>query len=91
MPRTYTGREGLAQAVADWGGQWDDWRLELVRLIDADPDVVSVMHQRARGKISGVDVATELGSVFSVEAGKIVRWQMFFSEQEALAAVGLTA
>jgi hypothetical protein len=38
-----------------------------------------------------VEVATELGSVFGVEGGRIVRWQMFFSEREALEAAGLTA
>ena len=87
--RTYVGHDGLMQAMADWGDQWDDWQVELIRVIDADPDVVGVLHQRGRGKISGVEVASELGSVIAVEGGKIVRWQMFFSEQEALEAVGL--
>jgi ketosteroid isomerase-like protein len=86
--RTYVGHDGLMQAMADWGGQWDDWQFELLRVIDAHPDVVAVLHQRGRGKISGVEVATELGCVYTVERGRIVRWQMFFSEQEALDAVG---
>ena len=87
--RTHVGHDGLVQAMADWCDQWDDWQVELLRVIDADPDVVGVLHQRGRGKISGAEVASELGSVIAVEAGKIVRWQMFFSEQEALEAVGL--
>jgi ketosteroid isomerase-like protein len=87
--KTYIGHDGLMQAMADWGGQWDDWHLELLRLINADPGVVAVLRQHGRGKLSGAEVATELGCVFTVEAGKIVRWQMFFSEQEALEAVGL--
>jgi ketosteroid isomerase-like protein len=88
--RTYTGHEGLMQAMADWGGQWDDWQVELRRVIDAHPDVVAVLHQRGRGKISGAEVATELGCVFAVEGEKIVRWQMFFSEQEALESAGIS-
>ena len=64
--------------------------LALVRVIDADPYVVSVHQQRGRGRTSGIEVATELGSVYGVEGGKIIRWQMFFSEQEALEAVGLS-
>jgi ketosteroid isomerase-like protein len=88
--RTYIGHEGIMQAMEDWGGQWDDWQVELRRLIDAHPNVVAVLHQRGRGKISGVEVATELGCVFAVEREKIVRWQMFFSEQEALEAAGLS-
>jgi ketosteroid isomerase-like protein len=88
--RTYVGHDGLRQAMADWGGQWDDWQVELLRVFDAHPHVVAVLHQRGRGKISGVEVATELGCVYTVEGGKIVRWQMFFSEREALEAVGLS-
>jgi ketosteroid isomerase-like protein len=88
--QVYVGRDGLLQALTDWGGQWDEWAISLVSVIDAEPDVVSVHHQRGRGRTSGVEVATELGSVYSVEDGKIVRWQMFFSEQEALEAAGLS-
>ena len=87
--RTYVGREGLLQAVADWGGQWDDWRLELQQVIDADPDVVVTLDQRARGKASGVEVGTELACVHSVVNGKITRFEMFFSEEEALEAARL--
>ena len=87
--RTYEGHDGLMQAMADWGGQWDDWRFELQRLIDADDTVVAVMLQSGRGKSSGVEVTTTLGSVFHVADGKVSRWQMFFSEAEALAAAGL--
>ena len=88
--RTYVGHDGLLQALTDWGGQWDEWQIALVRVIDADPYVVSVHQQRGRGRTSGIEVATELVSVYGVEGGKIVRWQMFFSEQEALEAVGLS-
>ena len=88
--RTYVGHDGLLQALTDWVGQWDECQIALVRVIDADPYVVSVHQQRGRGRTSGIEVATELGSVYGVEEGKIVRWQMFFSEQEALEAAGLS-
>ena len=39
--QTYVGHEGIMQAMADWGGQWDDWRIELRRVIDAHPNVVA--------------------------------------------------
>ena len=87
--RTYVGHDGLIQAVSEWGGQWDDWQVELRGVIDAHPKVVAVLHQRARGKISGVEVANELGCVYEVEDGKITRWQMYFSEAEAREAAGL--
>ena len=87
--RTYVGHDGLIQAISEWGGQWDDWQVELRSVTDADPEVVAVLHQRARGKIIGVEVANELGCVYEVEDGKITRWRMFFSESEAREAAGL--
>lgn len=87
--RTYVGHDGARQAIVDWGGQWDDWRIEIRRLIDADPLVVATIYQRGRGKVSGVEVGTELSSIHAVDAGKITRWEMFFSEEEALDAAGM--
>jgi ketosteroid isomerase-like protein len=87
--RTYVGHDGVLQAMADWISQWNEWKLDLRSLTDADPDVVAVFDQRGRGKISGAEVATEFGCVFTVEDRTIVRWQMFFSEQEARGAAGL--
>jgi ketosteroid isomerase-like protein len=32
--RIYRGREGMAEAILDWVGTWDDWRYETEELID---------------------------------------------------------
>ena len=87
--RTYRGHDGVLQAMASWIGQWDDYRFEVRRVVDADPHVVVTGYQRGRGKGSGVEVGTEFASVHTMEDGKVTRWQMFFSEWEALEAAGV--
>ena len=51
--RTYHGHEGLRDAVQSWAGQWDDFRAEPERIIDAGDRVVVLVHQLGRGKASG--------------------------------------
>ena len=87
--REYVGRDGLIQATEEWVGQWDDWQMELRHLEDADPYVLAHMYQRGRGKVSGVEVGTELISIFTIENDKVSRWEMFFSEADAREALRL--
>jgi len=43
----------------------------------------------ARGKASGVEVDARGGHVWTLRAGRVVRWQVFGTKQEALEAAGL--
>jgi ketosteroid isomerase-like protein len=87
--RDYHGHDGLIQAMTEWVGAWDDYVIEMLRVRDIDDLVFVVIRQRGRGKASGVPIEGEATFVFRVRHGKVVRWQMFGSEQEALKAVGL--
>ena len=42
-----------------------------------------------RGKGSGVEVEADFAFVFTIRQGKLLRWQMFTSREEALEAAGL--
>jgi ketosteroid isomerase-like protein len=85
----YHGHDGLLAAMAEWVGEWDDYSIEVLRVRDVGDYVLVDTRQRGRGKGSGVPVESEVPFVFTVRQGKIVRWQMFRSEREALQAVGL--
>ena len=87
--QTYEGHDGLMRALAEWVGEWDDYEVEVLQAIDADPHVMAKVRQRGRGKASGVEIESTMSWVFTMEDSKIVRWRMFLSEQEALEAVGL--
>jgi ketosteroid isomerase-like protein len=88
MPRH--GHAGMAEAIAVWPNQWDDYQLEIVRIIDAGEHVVVRTHQRGRGKGSGVDVEDEIWFVFGFRNGKVTEWRMFGSEREAFEAAALS-
>jgi ketosteroid isomerase-like protein len=71
------GREGVRHALAGWLGAWVDFRFELRELIDHGDEVLACGWQHGRGKGSGVEVSEETFSVWTLQAGKIVRQRMF--------------
>jgi len=83
------GHAGVLEAFAIWPEQWDDYYVEIRRVV-ADPgdQVVVTTKQGGRGKQSGVEVETDFTFVFTFRAKKIVEWQIFMREDQALAAVG---
>jgi ketosteroid isomerase-like protein len=54
--RTYHGHEGVLQWVVDWGQEWTDYELDVLRYRDLGDRVVTVERNRATGKRSGVVV-----------------------------------
>ncbi len=84
------GHNGVLEAFGIWPEQWDDYRIEISRIV-ADPGdyVVVATQQGGRGKQSGVDVQMDFTFVFTVRRGKIVEWQIFVNEEQALEAAGL--
>ena len=87
--RNQYGHAGVREAFGIWPEQWDDFRLDVVRVIDVGDRVLVTTIQHGRGKGSGVEVEMPFAFVFAVHAGKIVEWRIFTREGEALAAVGL--
>ena len=86
--RDYHGHEGLLQVMTDWIGTWDDWSIEILHAKDIGDLVFVAARQGGRGKASGAPMEAEVTFVFTVRQGKIARWLMFRSEQQALEAVG---
>jgi uncharacterized protein len=90
-PAQQRGHRGMLEAFALWPEQWDDFRIEILRIV-ADPSdhVVVVTRQRGRGRQSGIEVDIEMTFVFTVLDKKIVEWQLFMHEDQALEAAGLS-
>jgi ketosteroid isomerase-like protein len=86
---SYSGHAGLATAYDHWADQWDDFRIELVELVDAGSDVVAVTRHHGTGRASGVPVQTLVAYVLTLADGKLVRVRIFDTKAQALKAVGL--
>lgn len=83
-PQTFHGHEGLLRGMTEWTGEWEDYLFELRGMRDFGDCVLVAGTQRGRGRGSGVQVEGDVYFVFTLRAGKVVRWEMFQSEQQAL-------
>ena len=86
--QTFHGHEGLLQAIDEWRGSWDEYSIEVRHTRDFDDHLLLSCVQRGRGKGSGVQMEAETYFLFTLRGGKLVRWQVFSSEQQALHAAG---
>ena len=52
--KTYEGRDAIAESMEDWPKQWEDFRMDLIEILDAGDEVaVSVTRHRGRGRAGG--------------------------------------
>jgi ketosteroid isomerase-like protein len=87
----YRGASGFQESLADQDETWDEWRHELLNLIDAGGDSIVVEARLvARGRHSAVPVEQPYGVVVTLAEGKVVRTRAFVSLEAALEAVGLS-
>jgi ketosteroid isomerase-like protein len=86
---SYTGVEELRKAVNSWIAMWSEYDTEVARYADAGDDVVVLIRERGHGGVSGAAVERELGEVFTLREGKVVRVRLYGSWAEALEAAGL--
>jgi ketosteroid isomerase-like protein len=88
--KTYRGRDAIREGWEDWPRQWEDFRLDLLEVIDvSDEIVISVTRQRGHGRESGIDMDFEVYFVAHGHDGIAERTEMFFSRRQALDAAGL--
>ena len=90
-PAVFRGRDGFLEFMRIWTEDFEDWSVELERLIDAGDDrVVALFHHRATGRGSGVPVELRQGFLYELEGGQVVRMRNYFTLEEALEAAGLS-
>jgi ketosteroid isomerase-like protein len=87
--RDFHGHDGLLEQLSQWVDTWDGFSIEILRLRDEGNVVIVIARERGQGMRSRVPMDDEVTFVFTVEKAKVVRWQMFGSEPEALRAAGL--
>jgi ketosteroid isomerase-like protein len=86
----FRGLAGLQDGYRKWWGTWESGEAAHEEPVDAGRGVfVSVSHERARGKGSGVEVERRSAIVWTVRDGKIVRMESFADTDAARKAAGL--
>lgn len=88
----YHGHEGVRTYWRRWLQAWKDLEFDVEDVLDAGNEVVALIrNQRQWGRHSGI--AVELppyGLIFTIRAGKVVRWRNFADRDAALEAAGLS-
>jgi ketosteroid isomerase-like protein len=88
--RTYRGPEGIRKALDSWFEAWEWMEVEIEDLVEAGDRVLVTLHQRAKGKVSAIEVEVDTFNVYTFRAGKVFRIQLFTEREPALEAAGLT-
>ena len=89
VSRQQRGHSGVLEAFGIWPEQWDDFQIAILRTADLGDYVVVTTRTGGRGKQSGVEVEMDFSFVFTVRDEKIIEWQLFVREDQALEAAGL--
>jgi ketosteroid isomerase-like protein len=91
MEGRWLGLDEFLTAFLEYIQPLSDLRIEAERIIDLSGDRVLVFSRHmARGKQSGVPIESELGDLFTLRDGKIVRYYSYWNRADALEAAGLT-
>jgi ketosteroid isomerase-like protein len=94
-PASWTGVAAMAENTRDYLGAWEDHRLLADEYRELDVErVLVLMHQRGRGKASGLDLdqmEAKRASVFHIHDGKVMRLVLYYDRGRALADLGLAS
>jgi len=86
----YHGHADIPRYFEDLAEAWHAYRAEPRGLAEGENGRVACeLGTRAQAERSGIQMTKRIGAVFSVQAGKIVRIDVYPARAEALEAVGL--
>jgi ketosteroid isomerase-like protein len=88
--RVARGLEDVRDFMDEFLEQWDEYRLDVDRVIDAGDDLVLVLGRvEAIGVGSGVPLKTPVAYLSTLRDGKLVRTQVFLDQRAAAAEAGV--
>ena len=83
--RAYLGHDGVRQYFDDVESAWDDWTVEVERIVGAEDGracIVMTMHARGRG--SGASLAARTAHIWTLRDGRLLRNQAYRDPEQAL-------
>ena len=84
---TRYGKQGIKELFDSYMEAFDALRLEPQEFIDAGDQIVVSLHQRVRGKGSGVEVVGNIAHVWSMRGAAPFRLRIFGDKESALSAL----
>ena len=87
--RRGTGREAFLQFLNQYRETWRPYKATIEELIDAGDDIVALLHESVRASGSGPPIERDAAQVWTVHGGRIVRYRVYRTKEEALEATEL--
>jgi ketosteroid isomerase-like protein len=88
--RTFHGREGFLDAVADWVESFAEYGFTAEQYLDAGDRVVVRFRQWGLGETSSIAVEGPVWVLYTLAEGRITRLDIYNDEGQALDAAGLS-
>jgi ketosteroid isomerase-like protein len=74
----YVGPEAVVNGVfAKLVSEWDDWRLDVEEMLGTETKVVALGRYNAQNKATGTPISAQFAHVWTIEGGKVVRFQQY--------------
>ena len=83
----HRGRESFEGFLRSWLDAFEAFRVEPLEVIERGDSLIAVVRQSGQGQGSGVAVTIEIAHVWTIRAGRAIRWQSFPNRELALAAL----
>jgi ketosteroid isomerase-like protein len=86
--KSYRGHAGVREAFEDWPKQWEEFRAELLDVVDvSETQTISTTRHHLRAR--GIDIDQEVAYLYTFRDGLVIRCEMYLTRAEALEAAGL--
>jgi ketosteroid isomerase-like protein len=82
-PGIRRGVTAFRAALENVAGGWASWWMEPEQLTAVGDQVAVVVRYRARGRASGIEVEGRESALFTLRAGKVVRYEWFHEPADA--------
>jgi ketosteroid isomerase-like protein len=79
----FHGIDAAIEGFGKWSENWEMHRIEPERLIDLGDRVLSLEHQRLRGR-DGVEVEADSATIWTLRRGKVIRVEAWWDQGTAL-------
>ena len=91
MGGPFFGASGFQLGWQEWLGPWESFSIRSVEITEVENNVLLLVHCVGRMSQSGQEVDNPAAAIYTIENGRAVRVRHFLDQDQARAAVGLTA
>jgi ketosteroid isomerase-like protein len=85
----HQGAEGVLEWVRQTDAVIEGFAITVEEVVDLGDQVIAGVHERGRGKDSGIEIEQRFTHVWSVQEGRLLKLQAFTERAAALESVGL--